>query len=529
MIAVAVLADEVDEVISGVVGGLDVDNLAVAALAGVVENPVVDGLDHLVLRDVLIEAALGGVEAGAVGAGVVAVGVGEGREGVLGLAVGYPLVADFLNLLLGGLDLFLAELAVLVLILDVHEDVAEGDAVIIAVVAAGVEADDVVAHALVLEHGHVARLARGVKQPLGHDAVAAGDGVAEEALYLGGLGLVAHGLGDGLGEAEGPLGGAGLGGLEQAVGLFLGLGHGLVGDLLVGLLGLLAGLLVGDGLGDLDLLGLDEVVVEADGVEGVGVFVIVGVYLVGAVLEALVDIGAVFLGDVGPLEELAHEGGGDALAVDNGGVAVGAAQVIGGRHGLEAGDGGVYFLGGFLAEGVAGLDGGVPDGGHLGHVLQGRLTEIVVPGELGRLLLVRRLEALGNLEAEHGEEARLHGLLVEVGAGVEPEEGGVGAVLVGEVVVRGGVVVLILGVRELIVAHGDRSRAGVQQVGVEKHDDDDEQRHEYADDRPGPALLACLDRGLAFGQGLGAAAALALGLAALLVLRCAHNLGSILP
>ena len=155
-------------------------------------------------------------------------------------------------------------------------------------------------------------------------------------------------------------------------------------------------------------------------------------------------------------------------------VAVGAAQVIGGRHGLEAGDGGVYFLGGFLAEGVAGLDGGVPDGGHLGHVLQGRLTEIVVPGELGRLLLVRGLEALGNLEAEHGEEARLHGLLVEVGAGVEPEEGGVGAVLVGEVVVRGGVVVLILGVRELVVAHGDRSRAGVQQVGVEKHDDDDE-------------------------------------------------------
>lgn len=73
----------------------------------------------------------------------------------VGVAV-HPLVVNLVYLVLGDGELLGAVLAVLVLIGGVDEDVAEVHGVVVGVVAAAVEADDVIAAVLDLEHGHVA-------------------------------------------------------------------------------------------------------------------------------------------------------------------------------------------------------------------------------------------------------------------------------------------------------------------------------------------------------------------------------------
>ena len=515
MVVVVVGADEVDQVVAGVVAGLDVDYLGVARLALRVEYPVVDAVDHLVHGDVLIESAAAAVGAGAVGAAVVAVGVGQLGKAVLGGLVVLPVGVDLVDLVLGALTLLVAYLSVLIGVVDLDEYVAEAHAVVGAVVVAGVEDHDVVAGVGALNDGHVPGLAGAVKHPLGEVVgEVAADAEAEGVLVLGDLGVLDL-AGDGLGEVRAALDGGG-----DAVGDLLGVGHGGLGHPVVGLLGLLAGLLVGHGLGDLLGLGADEVVVKAQRVEGVGVLVVVAVELVGGVLKALEHVGGVALGDVGALEQLAHERGVHALAVGQGDVAVGAAQVVllgqSGIVGDDVVDGGAVLL----AERVAGLSGGVPDGGDLHHILQRGLAEVVRPGDL--LGGVVAGEGVGQGQTEHLDHGRVHRLILQVGVRVKAEVAGDTAVLGDKVVVRSVVVVLVLGVSELVVAYGHGGGAGVEQVGVQHYDEYDEHSDDDADYRPRPPLLFVFELGLALGERLRAGACGSLGLAPLLVLRCAH-------
>ena len=303
--------------------------------------------------------------------------VGQVGEGVLGFAGLDPLVIDAVDFILGGLKLLFGEFSVLILVNGLNQYVAEGDAIVVGVVAAGVEDHDVVAAAVNFDDAHVALGAVGAQHPLGEGVgKGAADVVAKdvaELVYLGALDLI----GDGFGKVR-----AALDGLGDAVGNLLGVGHGGVGDLLIGLL-----LAVFVGRGDLLALSGDQVVVEGQRVKGVGVLVVVGVELIGGVLETVEYILGVVLGDVRTGEQVADKLAVHALAVGGGQIAVGPAQIVVLGQGGIGVHGVVNSLGILLGEGVALVGGGVVQGGHLDHVFQGGLTEIVVPGEgLGRVV-----------------------------------------------------------------------------------------------------------------------------------------------
>ena len=241
--------------------------------------------------------------------------------------------------------------------------------------------------------------------------------------------------------------------------------------------------------------------------------VVIGVELIGGVLEGVVLVLRIGGGDVAALHERAHGVYGVALAVVEGDKGRAVAQAVAAGGGVEAGDG--LFNGGgvLLGEGVALLHGAVVKRGDLDHVLDGDGLEVVLPaGVLGK--------ALGHGAAEHGDVRRVKGLVVQVLSRVEHAE--VAAVAVHEVGIGVGVVVLEVGIRVFVVAYGNRSRAAVKQVGVQQYDDHGEDDDYRADDAPACALLFGLLGGLALCEGALVGALHALGLTSLLVLRCAH-------
>ena len=280
-----------------------------------------------------------------------------------------------------------------------------------------------------------------VGQPVGDAVGHEGEAVdAQGVLVVDDVldGLFAHDLAHGLGEAHGLLRAPGLDDVVQPLGGLLGLGHGLLGGALGGLLGLLAGLLVRHGLGDLDLLGGDEVVVEAEGVQLVLVLVIVGVQFLGGVAVGVELLLGVAGGDIAAGDELADGVESVALAVVEGDEGAGVAQAVGCRGGLEARHYLVYLSLLLLGEGVAGLHRAVVEGGYLHHVVDGDGLEVVLPGGV-----------LGQALAGHAEEGGVKGLLVQVLRGVE-EHADVVLVVADKVGVRAQVVVLEVGVRVLV-------------------------------------------------------------------------------
>ena len=241
--------------------------------------------------------------------------------------------------------------------------------------------------------------------------------------------------------------------------------------------------------------------------------VVVGVQLVGSVLEGVILVLRVGGGDIAALHERAHGLYGVALAVVEGDKGLAVAQAVARGGGVEAGDSLLNGCGVLLGEGITLLHGAVVQSSYLDHVLNGNGLEVILPA---RVLA----EALGHGAAEHGDVRRVKGLIVQVLRRVEHAE--VAAVAVHKAGIGIGVVILEVSVRVFVVAYGDRSRAAVKQVGVQQYDDHGEDHDYRADDAPACTLLFSLLGGLALCKGTLVGALHALGLASLFVLRCAH-------
>ena len=356
----------------------------------------------------------------------------------------------------------------------------------------------VAAVAAVCSDGDVPGLPGGVHDPVlisGVDAgtLGAGGVVGSGVRYLSGHGLIQPGgevlaLGlvisgpDGLGGllcgGQG-LGGHFLGGLAVFTGSFgLFSGHIVVGQVKIVLLAVIAGVL---------LLQLCRAVLQRFGVGGQGLAGQGGV-AVSLTHHVDVDAGAVVCG-----KELVCTG-----------VALRAGVFI------HAGKAAFHSVQVFLAQRNAVLGGIVPQGLFLNQFGLGVFQEVILPADAlaghGAGLTVQSLDAAG---------------------GIQPEEGGIAAVLVGPVIVLVGVVIAHLRGGVILIAH---SQCGgfEQQVGVKQQDQGDQQA-----DRNGAQGPAAFLPGLFFGfllqsQRLFVGAGLAGGLTEFLFGRCAHGMSSFL-
>ena len=242
--------------------------------------------------------------------------------------------------------------------------------------------------------------------------------------------------------------------------------------------------------------------------------VVVGVEFVLAVLKGIELLLRVAGGDVAAGHEFAHGVYGVALAVVERDKGLRVPEPVIGGGGVEAGDDLFDLSGVLFGESVARLHGLVIESGDLDHVLKGDGLEVVLPA--GGLV-----HALGDGPAHHGDVGGVEGLVVKVLARVK-EKAEVARVGVDEAGIGGVVVILEVGVRILVAAYGDSGRPAVEQVGVQQYDNYGKDDDNGADDTPARALFLGLYCGLALCEGALVSALHALGLASLLVLRCAH-------
>ena len=477
-------------VVAAGVGALGIDDVGVAGLAAVIEDPLVEGGDHGALGDLGVEAARG------VGAGILGVLVGQGCEAVLGgiaaLPLGQDLIGLGLGLVLAGLELgvIVVGLAVQTVLVHLDQDVTDIHGLDLVPVAL-VEADHVVgAGALVEEDVGVAGLTGAVKEPVHENAV----GVA--GLVVAGVAGLVVALGQ-LGQQAALL----ILGIE-AVGQGLGLLQGGSGLLLGGIDGVAIGIRGGGGFaGDGDHLVVDVVIV-------VGVGGVLAVQLVGGVGEAVLIVVHIVLGQDGVLHQLLIGGHAHELAVDELQVALGAearalGAVVAVGAGLQGLHGGVIVRLHGLVPAHAGFLGGLAQGLDGGHLLGGLIEEVVIPGAAvvghGALLLLKAL------------------------AGVQAEVGEVIVVVADEALVVVDVVVLGLGGGVVLPVDGDGGDVPLGDAGLPDQGDDahhhESDGHQQVDGVAALFLLALL--GFLGGLGIGVASAFLL-LANFLFSRCAH-------
>ena len=465
------------------------DDAHVTRLARGVKAEIVELLHHLALVDVLIQAALG------VRAAVLAEGIGQLCEVVLGLAALRPALIDIVDRVLGLLLVVIGIRAVAVAVLGLDEDMADIDG-IIGIIIAALEEHDVVAAVLLLHDGHVIGVAVGAVEPVGvhggAEARALGVGIVRDARRSGRavLGLLGgHVCRDGGSEAVrimrggGDLVGRGLGGRHRGV---RGLGRGVA----VVVRGIFR-------------VGLDEVVLIVERIVAVLVLGVARFDLLGRVGVAIVLLLRILRGKLAHLEHVAHDLLGHAVAVGRLEIlADGVVLILLGSE-LDVGKLLVDLVLVVLVERDAGLLGGIAQRRDLHQILLSSVPEIIVPGVKvvadAALLLIERL------------------------AGVQLDIGQIVAVLVAEREVGRAVGVIDLGRGILHIADLQRGARGVKEAGVAEQNGNDEQHDNDRADRPLDLALLALFGFLLRGDLAALRAQRALICAALLVLGCTHS------
>ena len=434
------------------------DDPGIPRLTGGVQSPVQEiGLQAVGAGDAAVQAA------GGLGAAVVRVLDGQGGEAVLGGVPGLPLVQKGLGLGLGGVELLLGGGGVGVGGADQNVAHIGGGGV---VPGPAVKLDHIVVvcaalTAVQLGQSDVPALAGGVIQPVGiggrGEGGAHGGGVDGGAVQRVGV-LVGQGLSvltvgqaalDRLGGGQS----VGLGGL-QGGGLLL-VGH-------LHRVALFIGLLLHGGLDREDRV--------AEGVQVVGVLVIVGLGLLIGVGQAVlivlpVGVGQHLVGVEGLEGILVHIAAVVQFQVA-GQTVIGAAgapgAVQGGQLALQIG---LVLLG----EGVALRLGGVDQDGDLGQVVDGLFQQIVPPGLAGLLVV----DLLGGVHIVVKGGGAHHGIVI----------GGVKGRLV-VILHHGGAVVLSV--------NGDSGGALLEEAAVPHQKGDGQYRNNAARDAVQDVLAAVL-------------------------------------
>ena len=458
--------------VAGVAAAFAVDNAGIAGLVAVKAEGV-ELFDHLALGDVLIQTAVG------IGTGILGVLLGQGREALLGLVAGLVLGEDFLGLGLGGF-LGLVGVVAVGVGLGLHQDVADIRGLVVVVVTG--EEDHHIAAAGVGIDGHVALLAGGVVHPVGGgNAAALNMGLLAAGLPFGGGGIdKAHGGAVALGYLVGVRNGAGFGGRG---------GDGLIGHVTGG---------VAVGVGGFHALG---------GNIAIGVVIVILRAFVALVLllQLLIRVGeavAQGLGGLacqhGGLISRADQPGVDAGAVVRGQHVVAAGVAVGPGLLLEAVKSAVDLRVIFIIKGEALLGGVLAQNGLMGQLMLGGVQEIILPGAVfilhhGAGLLVKAADAVG---------------------GVQTEDAGILAVLVGKSIILVCVAVVHFGDIVVFAAHGERGRL-VDNAGVEHQHKHDHQHDSDGADRPAEIIFGFFFRFLFQGEGLLVSAGFAGGLTVL--------------
>ena len=345
------------------------------------------------------------------------------------------------------------------------------------------------------DHADVARLARAVPEPVAQVAQAA---AGHAAAHGGGAGVVL-----GLDRGVEPLGR-----IVDVVAVLVGHLDGLGGHagLETGLLGG-SGLVLGLGALDGQGLGGDEV---AGVIEEVAAALERGVVLLKLLVGEAQRVG-IALHHLGGERALRHQVAGQA-DVDAGAVLRGEEAV---GVGIAVGLGGLFQRGDLvvergelaLIERDAVLIGVVLQRGDLQEIVLGVLQEVVAPGlalfEHGAALLGQRGDAL---------------------RAVQPEEGGVAAVLVEKAAVLVDVGIAQLRGGVVPAADGESRRVLVEKAGIEQDNDDQADRDQDRSDRPAAAALRGLFLGLLPGERFLVGAGLTRGRAVFSFGRCAHGI-----
>ena len=461
----------------------------IARLAALVEAPVVEPGDHLVLVNLLIQAAVG------VGAGVVRQLVGQGREALLGGVAVLPGLEGVLGLLLlAGLQLLQLGLVILGLAVQtggVHleQNVAHVHGVVI-VAGPAVEHQQIDGGAVFHDLG-VALLATLVKHPLGGGIAAVGAGFG---VGIGADGLIVLGR---LGQEL-----AALDLLQGRVGGVLGLLQGSGALLLGGLDGVAVGVLGGGGCA----VEGDHLIVGH--VEGVLVLLIVLLELLVGIRQAVDVVLLIVGGDDGILQDALEDLLGHVAAVEL--LEVLALALTGGLGiGGQGLHGGVQLLLHVVVPGDALLGSALLEHGDLDQALLGGVLEIGVPGHV----LGHAQQGLG-----HVAEALL-------GQG-----GGVAQAVIGGILVLGnGVIGHMIEIADLgggigFALHGDGGGAPLDHVGVPHQQHSGHQHEHNGNTAIEPVVAALLGPLLRLAGGLGVHCAAGVEfLAGFLFSGCTHS------
>ena len=426
---------------------------------------------------------------------VLAEGIGQLCEVVLGLAALHPALVDIVDRVFRLLLILVGIRAVAVAVLGLDEDMANIDG-IIGIIIAALEEHDVVAAVLLLHDGHVIGVAVGAVEPVGvhggAEARALGVGIVRDARRSGRAVLGVRGGNVGLdsgGEAvrimrgSGDLVGRGLGGRHRGV---RGLG-GRVAVVVRAVLGIC----------------LHEIVLIAVGVVGVGVLGVAGLDLLGRIGVAVVLLLRILRGKLAQLHHVAHDLLGRAVAVSRLEIlADGVVLILLGSE-LDVGKLLVDLVLVVLVERDAGLLRGIAQCRDLHQVLLGSVPEIIVPGV--------KLVA----------DAAL--LLIERLAGVQLDIAQIAAVLVAEREIGGTVGIIDLRRGILHIADLQRGTRCIKEAGVADQNRGDEQHDDDRADRPLDLALLSLFGFLLRGDLAALRAQRTLFCAALLVLGCTHS------
>ena len=375
-------------------------NAGVAGLAGAVEAPVVEGADHLAGIHVLIQAAV------VLGAGVGGLLGSQGGEAVFGGLALLPFVQQVLGGLLGG-SLLLVRVGGVAAVVGGAAfkagqnvpDVYQGELIVGgAGVVDGVVAGDGGHFVAVLigrgggagNVGLVAFLPAAVADPVGNDGADGGVAVIGQG-SAGGGGIGIHfQLGNGgieVGHALDVSAGDGLG---------IGLGGGsllLVGSLVIQV-----------------AAGGQVVLIVGVGVVDLGVLAVLGGYLIGGEGQAvLIAVLVAAGGQVGPQIVL--------VALQGGTLAVHGLQVIH-RLGVavdtgierQVGGDGIDLVLAVLVQLVAVLFGLLADGVDGLGALLGRGQEVVCPGLAGLFIVSLLVQSLAGVQAEQGQVGAVLGV-----------------------------------------------------------------------------------------------------------------------